>query len=479
MNAERRTSLAPATAPLAACALGLCMLAACTLEPRRGAPSVPAPAARYQDGEWRSAAPADARPRGPWWRTYADPRLDALEDRVTSSNQDLKASLARLLQARAAQRLASSALYPELTLSAGASRARSSTNAPHFPPNVQPLANDLDLQAGASYELDVFGRIRSAAHEARANAEASAADAATVALATHAELAADYFTLRGLDARIALLDRTVADERKAYALTRNLHRGGAAAATDVAQARVQLETARTAAADARLARAQTEHAIAVLVGANPTGFRLPPRPLRADAAPPPIDPGQPSSLLERRPDVAAAERRVAAANAQIGVARAAWFPVFDLLATAGYQSTRPATWLLAPSRLWSLGGSAALNAFDGGARRAATRAAHAQYEERVADYRNTVISAYQQVEDQLAALEMLDQEALSEHAAADAADTALKQARYRYAAGASTYLEVFSTENADLAARSAVIEIAVRRLVSSVRLVEALGGGWR
>ncbi|MDE2305584.1 MAG: TolC family protein, partial [Gammaproteobacteria bacterium] len=168
-----------------------------------------------------------------------------------------------------------------------------------------------------------------------------------------------------------------------------------------------------------------------------------------------------------------------AANAQIGVARAAWFPVFDLLATAGYQSTRPATWLLAPSRLWSLGGSAALNAFDGGARRAATRAAHAQYEERVADYRNTVISAYQQVEDQLAALEMLDREALSEHAAADAADTALQQARYRYAAGASTYLEVVSTENADLAARSAVIEIAVRRLVSSVRLVEALGGGWR
>jgi NodT family efflux transporter outer membrane factor (OMF) lipoprotein len=262
------------------------------------------------------------------------------------------------------------------------------------------------------------------------------------------------------------------------ALTQNLYVGGAAALTDVAQASAQLETARTQAADIRLQRAQTEHAIAVLLGRNPASFHRDPNPLPEALTPPAIDPGLPSSLLERRPDVAAAERRVAAANAQIGVARAAYFPVFSLSAAAGFNSTHASNWLTAPSRLWSVGPSGVLTVFDAGRHRAEAAQAKAAYDEQVADYRGTVLTAYQEVEDNLAALVQLQRESSSEAAAVSATGTALEQAQYRYKAGLVTYLEVATTENAALQAQLANAAIQQRRLTASVLLVKALGGGW-
>jgi NodT family efflux transporter outer membrane factor (OMF) lipoprotein len=277
-----------------------------------------------------------------------------------------------------------------------------------------------------------------------------------------------------------LLDQTVADYAQSLQLTQNLYSGGAAAIADVAQAQAQLETARTQAADIRLQRAQTEHAIAVLLSENPSAFHLEPNPLPLELTPPPIDPGLPSSLLERRPDVAAAERRVAAANAQIGVARAAYFPVFSLAAAAGFDSTHSSTWLNAPSRLWSLGPAAGvLTLFDAGRHRAQTAQAKAIYDEQVADYRGTVLTAYQEVEDNLAALRQLQQESVSEAAAVTATAKALQQAQYRYKAGLVTYLEVATNENALLQAQLSNVTIQTRRMSASVLLVKALGGGWQ
>ena len=248
---------------------------------------------------------------------------------------------------------------------------------------------------------------------------------------------------------------------------------------DVDQAQAQLETARTQAADIALERAQTEHAIAVLIGENPSGFHLDSNPLPTDTAPPSIDPGLPSTLLERRPDVAAAERRVAAANAQIGVARAAYFPVFSLAAAAGFDSTNASTWLNAPSRIWSLGPQGVLTVFDGGRHRAQAAQAHAQYDEQVADYRNAVLTAYREVEDNLAALHQLEHESISESAAVTATAKALQQAEYRYKAGLVTYLEVATTETTALQAQLSRVSILNRRMDASVLLVKALGGGWQ
>ncbi len=321
--------------------------------------------------------------------------------------------------------------------------------------------------------------MRNAVASAKATQQASAADLATLDLAIHAELANDYFSLRSQDTQQQLLDKTVEDYSKALVLTRNLYEGGAAALTDVAQAQAQLETARTQAADIRLQRAQTEHAIAVLLGRNPAAFHMDASPLPGSTAPPGIDPGLPSALLERRPDVSAAERRTAAANAQIGVARAAYFPVFSLGAAAGFDSTSASNWLTAPSRLWSAGPAAGvLTVFDAGRHRAQSAQARAAYDEQVADYRNTVLNAYREVEDNLAALRQLQQESVSEAAAVQATATALEQAQYRYKAGLVTYLEVSTAENTSLQAQLANVSIQLRRMSASVLLVKALGGGW-
>lgn len=454
--------------------------AGCSFAPSYHTPSSPPAAETYQESAgWQQAAPQDAETRGAWWSEFKDPDLDALQAKVAGANQNLKAAFARLEQARAATRIARADLFPTLSVGSSATRARTSQNSPHFPAGTEPTGNNFDLEADLSYEIDLWGRVRNSVRAASASQQASAADLAAVELALRAELATDYFTLRSEDTQEALLAKTVDDYSKSFDLTQRLYQGGAAAVADVDQAQAQLETARTQAADTALARAQTEHAIAVLIGENPTRFHLDASPLPDGLSPPPIDFGLPSTLLERRPDVAAAERRVASANAQIGIARAAYFPVFSLAAAVGYDSTNTSTWLSAPSRLWSVGPQGVLTVFDAGRHRAQSAQAHAQYDEQVADYRNTVLTAYQEVEDNLAALRRLEQESVSEAAAVLATGKALEQAQYRYKAGLVTYLEVATTETTALQAQLTRVNILNRRMAASVLLVKALGGGWR
>ena len=457
-----------------------CVACACSFAPHYSRPSTEAPPPAYQESTgWKLAQPADDHGRGSWWETFDDGQLNTLETQVTVSNQNLKAAFARLQQARAQTRIERSYLFPTLTLNPRATRERQSINGANYNITRPSTQNDFALSADISYELDVWGRIRNSIAAARASEQASAADLATLDLSMHAELAIDYFTLRSEDAQQALLDRTAEDYASALGLTQNLFSGGAAALADLEQANAQLQTALTQAADMRLRRAQTEHAIAVLLGRLPSNFHLDPRPLKLDAAPPAIDPGLPSTLLERRPDVAAAERRVAAANAQIGVARAAYFPVFTLSGFAGVDSTRTSNLFTAPSRTWAVGPSAILTVFDGGLHRAQSAQAHAQYDEQVADYRNQVLTAYQDVEDNIVALRELEKQSVTEAAAVSATAGALEQAQYRYSGGIATYLEVVVAENASLSARLSAADIQLRRMVASVQLVRALGGGWR
>jgi NodT family efflux transporter outer membrane factor (OMF) lipoprotein len=463
---------------LAVAVLGV--LGACSLSPRYQRPSMPAPPDSYKEaGEWKLAAPADGTPRGRWWNMFQDPELDDLEAQVTDANQSLRAALARLEQARAQTRIARAAWFPDLTAQANATRSRTSLNSPTYTPAKPATRNDFTAEGNLSYELDLFGRVRNSVAGARASEQASAGDVAALDLSVHAELASDYFTLRGLDVEQQLLDHTVADYARALQLTQNLYHGGAAALADLQQAQAQLESARTQAEDTRLRRAQTEHAIAVLVGREPAGFSVAARAAGSDLPVPEVAPGLPSELLERRPDVAAAERRVAAANAAIGVARAAYFPVFNLAGTAGVESTAAANWISAPSRLWSIGPQALLTLFDGGLHAAQSAAAHAAYDEQVANYRGTVLAAFQDVEDGLAALRQLRRESSSQAAAVSATQGALEQANLRYKGGIVSYLEVVSTENAALAARLAAVDIGIRRTNATVLLVKALGGDWQ
>ncbi len=463
----------------AAALLLVAALGACSLAPEYRRPETPMPPAYKEssgqiDPHWKTATPVADLPKGPWWTLFGDAELSALEDRATAANQDLQAAAARFAQARAAADYARADYFPQVTANASARRARSSrTLAPTFRPYVY---SDHLLAADLSYEVDLWGRIRNAVAAAGDRAEASAADLAAVDLAVHAELATDYFALRGYDTQQAILDRTVAAYQQALEVTVNRYKGGAAAEADVDQAQAQLETARTQADDVHLKRAQMEHAIAILVGDVPADFSL--RPAALQATPPAVDPGIPSALLERRPDIAGAERQVAAANAEIGVARAAYYPVIDLSAVAGVESAYPWRWLQAPSRTWGIGPQAAAILFDGGRLDALNAGARAAYDETVANYRQTVLAAFAEVEDSVAALRQLALQARTQDAALAAARRALDQANKRYAGGLVTYLEVVSTENAALVAELSAADILTRRMTASVLLVKALGGGW-
>lgn len=467
-----RTSVLPA-------ALAGLMLSACSLAPQYRTPETPTPAAFKEAGsEWKPAQPADSQPRGDWWTLFDDAQLNGLQAKIGTGNQDIKAAFARLQQARASTRISRAAYFPTLQAGPAVTRSRISTNAPGYAPGMPSVHNDLVLEADLSYEIDAWGRIGNAVAAARAGELASAADLATLDLALRAELATDYYMLRGADRQIGLLDTTVADYEKALRLTQRRYAGGISAVGDVAQAQAQLDTAKAQAADVRLQRAQLEHAVAVLIGESASSFSIAPQPLAENTAPPVIAPGLPSALLERRPDIAAAERRVAAANAQIGIARAAYFPVFSLSAIAGFESVSGATWLDAPSQMWSLGASALMTVFDGGRRSALNDQARAAYDETVAGYRGSVINAYREVEDALAALRQLDEEAGHEASAVAATQKALQQANYRYKAGVVTYLEVVVAENAALQAQLAAASTQIRRMSASVLLVKAIGGGW-
>jgi outer membrane protein, multidrug efflux system len=463
---------------LAASGVAASLLAACSLAPPYKPPAT-AEVANYKEaGDWLPAQPADAQQRGPWWEVFGDPQLNELEHQLDKANPDLQAAVARFEQARAIAREEVSNEFPTLGLGASGERARSSGNAPlgGLNGNLPVTSNDLVASLNLNWEIDLFGRLRNTAAAARAQAQSSEADAAAVALSLQAELATDYFTLRGDDTTIALLEDTIKVYDRAYDLTKNRYQEGISAATDVDQADTQRQNARAQLAASRRDRAQHEHAIAVLLGAVPADFSLEPAQLAGSV--PALSSGLPSALLQRRPDVARAERAMAAANAQIGVARAAWFPVFSLTGTAGFESVSASTWFEAPSRMWSVGPAATLPLLDFGARSAVNQQARAAYEEAVANYRKTTLTAYQEVEDNLAALHHLADEVAADEAASKSAQSAAFHSDKRYDAGVADYVEVTTTHTAALQEQRDAISARVSQLNAAVALVRATGGGW-
>ncbi len=390
------------------------------------------------------------------------------------SNQTLKAAQAQFDQARAAVVYSRAGLSPQVGTSPSITRASVSSN--RATPSIQGSYGDFLLPASVSYEADVWGRVRGLIANSVAAAQATAADVELVNLSLHAELAIDYFALRGLDTDRQILDRAVANYQKALELTESRYHGGVASAADVAQAETQLETTRAQAIDVGVARAQFEHAIAVLVGKPASSFSLPAAPLGAE--PPAIPAGLPSALLERRPDIAGAERRVAAANAEIGVARAAYYPLLALTGAGGFESASLGTWLAGASNFWSIGPAAILTVFDGGRRRAINAQARAVYTQTTAAYQETVLVAFREVEDNLAALRILDEEADIQARAVAAAERSLTLATNRYRGGVTSYLEVTAAQSAALTNERTAANLRTRRMVASVLLVKALGGGW-
>ena len=458
-------------------ALGL-PLGGCTVGPKYVRPSTEVPPAYKESASpgFAAAQPADALAKGKWWEIYKDPELDSLEDQVTAANQSLKAAQAQFAQARAAVTVARAAYYPTVSGSALGERQRVSANRPLFSSVSPSNYNDFQLPIDASWEPDVWGRVRRTVEAARSEAQASAADLAGVDLSLHAELALDYFELRGLDSQKQLLDSTVVSYEKALELTNSRYKGGIASAVDVAQAQTQLETTRAQDEDTDVQRTAFEHAIAVLIGKPPAEFSRMPTPLASP--PPPVPASVPSELLERRPDIAAAERRVEEANANIGVARSAYYPQFLLSGDGGFESARLGTLLQGPAGFWALAGSAAELIFDGGERRGMTAEARAAYDESVDNYRQTTLSAFQDVEDNLAALRVLQGEAKTQDAAVAAAEHSLDLSISRYKGGVTSYLEVTTAQSAALSDEVTAVSILTRRMAASVLLVKALGGGW-
>jgi NodT family efflux transporter outer membrane factor (OMF) lipoprotein len=425
-------------------------------------------------GSWQPANPSDGMLKGNWWEIYQDPQLNKLEERIEANNQQLRQALETYLAARDQVSAARAAFYPTLGANVSASRDHLSANRPLASPTTD--YNDLVIGGQASWEPDFFGRIRRTVEAARENAQASAADIAALDLTLHAEMAADYFQLRGLDAQARLLADTVTDLQHQLELTQRRFAGGIATGADVAQAQTQLETVRAQLVDVGVARAQYEHAIGTLANYDLSAFSIAPAPL--DLALPKVPVGVPSQLLERRPDIAAAERTAAAANAQIGVAVSAFYPNITLGGTGGFESARPGIWIQGPSALWSLGAQASELLFDAGQRRALTSEARHNYEAQTAAYRNTVFQAFNDVEDQLSSLRILEQESSTEQRAVDAARHSFDLSNKRYKGGVTGYLEVLTAEATLIQNQRTAIDIETRQFVSSVGLVRSLGGGW-
>jgi len=454
------------------------VLSGCTVGPRYARPSAPAPPDYKETPQgWKTAQPGDQIAKGKWWEIYEDPQLNALQEKIQVSNQTLKASLAQFDEARALVRQFRADSYPTVTAGAAGSRNRLSENRPLSSAVTSKTYTDLQIPiVGVTWEPDLFGRVRKTVEEARANAQASAGDLENVSLSLHAALAADYFEARTLDAEEQLLRDTVDAYQKALELTQNRYSGGVASGVDVAQAQTQLETTRAQMIDVRVARAGFEHAIAVLVGEPASTFDLAFAPWHTP--PPRIPVGVPSDLMERRPDVAAAERRVAAANAQIGVARAGYFPLISLSGSGGFESTTITNLISGPSGFLSAGASAVVTAFDVGRRRAISDEAKAAYDQSVANYRQTLLVAFQEVEDNLAALRILEDESRTQQAAVEASEHSLNLSTTRYKGGVTTYLEVTTAQAIALSNERAAVEILGRRMTASVQLIQALGGGW-
>lgn len=454
-------------------------LTACSTLPHYSQPQTAVPdhfaSTPQASAGWTLASPADAQSRGPWWTLYGDDELNKLEAQVDVSNQTVAKAVAQLEAARAMVDYQRAGYAPTVTAGTSAQRFRTSQNIVH-----RGLAGhtvpDFSVGVAASWEPDLFGRVKDATVNARDNAQASEADLQSVRLAVAADLATDYFDLRSLDRQKKLLDDTVTAYSAALRILQQQLNDGAIDASAVAQAQTQLESTRTQDSDIDVQRAQLQHAIATLIGQPASSFSLSPK--VETIALPQIPAGVPSQLLERRPDIAAAERRVAAANAQIGQARAAFYPNLTLSATAGLESTFFAPWLTASSLFWSLGSQIAGTLFDGGRRTAALKGANAQYDGTVADYRQTVLVAFQQVEDNLSSLDTLANEADSQQRATTAADLSLKLTSNRFQAGAVNYLDVVTAQTIALSNERTAEQIDARRIDASVQLLKALGGGW-
>ena len=431
-----------------------------------------------ENGVWKPAQPGDQALRGNWWKIFGDPQLNALEEEVTLSNQDLKVAEARFRQARAMIRFNRSAEFPTISTSPSIANERLSPNQPYFPASQ---ANNgtgaFTLPFDLSYEVDLWGRVRRTVSASREEAQASAGDLQTANLSLHAELAVAYFELRSADVQEQLLDDTVKAYTDALQLTQNRFDGGAAPKSDVAQAQTQLDGARVQDTDITVMRAQFEHAIATLVGKPPAEFSIAPAPKTALQLPV-IPVGLPASLLERRPDIAAGERRVAEANDQIGIARAAFFPSLVLGASGGFTGTSITNWFNWPSRMWAVGPQMSQTIFDAGRRRAVSEGATANYDGTVASYRQTTLTAFQEVEDNLAALHILEKEAQQQREATASAEESLQLFTNRYEGGVDNYLQVITAQTVLLTNQRNDIDIERRRMDASVLLVKAVGGGW-
>jgi NodT family efflux transporter outer membrane factor (OMF) lipoprotein len=444
----------------------LAILSSCSVGPKYRTPTAPVAQSFKELAGWKEAQPQDDVLREKWWELFDDPLLNALEEQVNVSNQTLAAAEAQFRAARSAIAIARSGLFPELNI--GATVLASRTNGATRSSYVLPLQ--------LSYEADVWGRIRRSVEAQVANAQASAADVETARLSIHAELALDYFALRGQDEQQRLFSASVAAFEQALQLTTNRFNQGVASGVDVAQAQTQLDTARAQALDVTVSRAQFEHAIAVLTGQPPVDLTIASGGLTSE--PPAIPVALPSALLERRPDIAAAERRVALANAEIGVATAALFPTITLNASTGIQSSAIGSLLSFPSWFWSIGPALTQTVFDAGRRKAIKASAIAIYESTVADYRQNVLTTFQDVEDNLAALRILAEESAQQDIAVQSAQRSLDLANVRYQGGVTSYLEVITAQNALLDNQRTAIDIRVRRMAASVLLIKALGGGW-
>jgi len=470
----------------AAVGLATLLLTGCMVGPKYVKPSVPmapgfkeaAPDTFKESSGWRTAQPADTAQRGEWWTIFGDAQLNSLEPLIAAENQNLKVAEAQSGEARALIRYNHASLFPTVGAAPSVGGVRYSSNRPYFNTNSVNSngVSDIQLPLDLNYEIDLWGRIRRSVSASREEAQASAADLQTALLSLQAELAVDYFEARTADAQEKLLNDTVKDYEEAYRITNNRFEGGVAPQSDVDQAKTQLEAAKVEANDITLLRAQYEHAIAVLTGKPPASFTLLTAPL--DARPPAIPPGLPSELLQRRPDIAAAERRVAEANDRIGIARAAFFPTLSLSGAVGVEGSSLLNLFNPSSLLWSIGPTLSQTVFDAGRRKAVSEQANASYDETVASYRQTTLTAFQQVEDNLAALRVLNQEAEHQHQATQAAQSAQQIFNNRYVGGIDTYLQVVTAQTTALTNERNDIDIMRRQMDASVLLIKALGGGW-
>jgi NodT family efflux transporter outer membrane factor (OMF) lipoprotein len=452
------------------------LFSGCSFAPTYQVPPTAIPTAFKESGAWQPARPADQVPRDGWWQVYRDPVLDKLEAQVATANPDVAAAVARHDEATAYLAQARSGLFPTIGAEADVSSNRQSENRPLRGSNQPNVYGSNTVDVGISYDLDLWGKVRNEVSAGRAAAEASAADLASVRLSLQASLADAYFNLRGLDEQQQLLADTISTYERALKLTMSRHAGGIASDLDVSRAQTQLASARASAEDVKARRALYEHAIASLTGVPASSFAL--APSIGLAYLPSIPTGMPSELLQRRPDIAAAERRVAEANAKIGVAKAAFFPDVSLGLDGGFQSDTLSPWIMAPNEIWSIGPSLVMTLFDGGRREAMTQEARAKLAENGAKYKAAVLLAFQQVEDNLAQLHHLGDEATQENEALTDAQRTLNLSMSRYRDGVVSYLDVVTAQTTELNTQILALNVNTRRLLASVGLIQALGGGW-